>query len=58
MVRAPRRAFDEMVWRQFVELHAEMQSYFEKTTETLIRNAVHPDTADAETVPEPVSAVG
>ncbi len=54
MVRAPRRAFEEMVWQAFKELHAEMRSFFEETTETLIRNAVHPDTGDAETVPEPV----
>jgi hypothetical protein len=57
MVCAPGRAFDAMVWRPFVELHAELQSYFEKTTEALIRDAVYSDTADAETIPEPVSAV-
>jgi hypothetical protein len=57
MVRAPQRAFDEIVWRQFVELHAEMQEYFEKTTATLIRDAVHADIADAETVAEPAPKV-
>ncbi|MFN0192606.1 MAG: hypothetical protein ACKVP5_11635 [Aestuariivirga sp.] len=53
MVKAPRRAFEEVVWRQFLELHEEMQSYFEETTEKLIRDSVHADSSDAETVAEP-----
>jgi hypothetical protein len=53
MVKAPAKAFDDIVWREFKELHAELQRYFEETTETLIRNSVHADTTDAETVPEP-----
>jgi hypothetical protein len=56
MVKAPAKAFDDLVWREFIELHAEMQRYFEDTTETLIRNAVHADTADAETVADPTPA--
>jgi hypothetical protein len=57
MVTAPEKAFNDIVWREFKELHAELARYFEETTETLIRNAVHADTADAETVPEPTRAL-
>jgi hypothetical protein len=49
MVKAPRSFFDTVVWPQFSDLHADMSLYFEETTEQLIRNAVHADTADAET---------
>ena len=52
MVRAPQRAFAQMVWQPFLELHAEMHRYFEQTTDTLIRNAVHADASDAEIAPE------
>ena len=54
MVRAPQSAFAQMVWQPFLELHAEMHRHFEQTTDTLIRNAVFADAADAETAPEPV----
>jgi hypothetical protein len=57
MVKAPAKAFDDIVWREFKELHAELARYFEETTETLIREAVHADTADAETVAEPSAAL-
>jgi hypothetical protein len=53
MVRAPRRAFEDLVWHEFKELHAEMRSCFEETMQSFIRTAVHPDAADAETVAEP-----
>ena len=55
MVRAPRRFFDIVVWRQFSELHADLWLYFEQTTERLIREAIHADTADADTAVEPAS---
>jgi hypothetical protein len=55
MVRAPRRFFDTVVWRQFSELHTDLWLYFEQTTERLIREAIHADTADAETAVEPAS---
>src|ERR1700720_4571293 len=55
MVRAPRRFFDTVVWRQFSELHTDLWLYFEQTPERLIRVAIHADTADAETAVEPVS---
>ena len=53
MVRAPRRFFDAVVWRQFSELHTDLWLYFEQTTERLIQQAIHADTADAETTVEP-----
>jgi hypothetical protein len=55
MVRAPRRFFDTVVWRQFSDLHTDLWLYFEQTTERLIREAIHADTADAETTAEPAS---
>ena len=55
MVRAPRRFFDTVVWRQFSDLHTDLWLYFEQTTERLIREAIHADTADAETAVEPAS---
>jgi hypothetical protein len=58
MVKAPAKAFDDLVWREFIELHAEMQRYFEDTTETIIRNAVHADAADAQTVADPTLTRG
>jgi hypothetical protein len=54
MVRAPRRVFDAVVWRQFSDLHTDLWRYFEQTTERLIREGIHADTADAETAPEPI----
>jgi hypothetical protein len=55
MVRAPRHFFDAVVWRQFSELHTDLWLYFEQTTERLIRESIHADTADAETAVEPAS---
>ena len=47
--------FDTVVWRQFSDLHTDLWLYFEQTTERLIREAIHADTADAETAVEPSS---
>jgi hypothetical protein len=55
MVKAPRRLFEEVVWRQFNTLHADLWTYLEQTTERLIRETIHADAADAETAPEPVA---
>ncbi|MBY0299085.1 MAG: hypothetical protein K2X71_24135 [Methylobacterium sp.] len=52
MVRAPRSFFDAVVWPQFAALHEELAAYFAETTDRLIREAIHGDTAEAETVPE------
>jgi hypothetical protein len=55
MVKAPRRLFEEVVWRQFNDVHADLWAYLDKTTERLIRETIHADAADAETAPEPVA---
>ncbi|MEC5292832.1 hypothetical protein VSX64_19550 [Aurantimonas sp. C2-6-R+9] len=56
MVRAPRGFFDAVVWRQFSEMHTDLWLHFEETTDRLIREAVHSDTTDAETVPTPLAS--
>lgn len=53
MVRAPRRFFDTVVWRQFSDLHTDLWIYFEQTTERLIKESICSDTRDAETASEP-----
>ena len=53
MVKAPARVFDEVVWREFGQLHADLEAYFDETTERLIRETIHADVADADTAPEP-----
>lgn len=55
MVRAPRRFFDAVIWRQFSDIHTDLWMHFEATTERLIRETIHADTADAETVAEALS---
>jgi hypothetical protein len=55
MVKAPRRFFDAVVWRQFSDVHTDLWLYFEETTERLIREAIHADAADAETAPDPIA---
>jgi hypothetical protein len=52
MVRAPRAYFDAVVWQPFSVLHVDLLLFFEETTERLIREAVHGDTADAAIIPE------
>ena len=54
MVKAPRRFFDAVVWRQFSDVHTDLWLYFEQTTERLIRETISADTPDAETVKEPI----
>ncbi|MEC5325420.1 hypothetical protein [Aurantimonas sp. A3-2-R12] len=56
MVRASRGFFDAVVWRQCSEMHTDLWLHFEETTDRLIREAVHSDTSDAETVPTPITA--
>jgi len=55
MVKAPRRFFDAVVRRQFSDVHADPWLYFEETTERLIREAIHADSTDAETAPDPIA---
>ncbi len=47
MVRAPRRFVEQVLWREFADLDAELQAYLHEVTQTLIREAVHNDTSDA-----------
>ena len=53
MVVAPRQAFEDVVWREFHDLHADLQAYLDETTERLIRETVHADAADVEIAAEP-----
>ncbi|MGJ0393098.1 MAG: hypothetical protein ACR650_10120 [Methylocystis sp.] len=53
MVRAPRRFFDAVVWRQFSDVHTDLWNHFQQTTEKLIKDAICADTRDAETTTEP-----
>jgi hypothetical protein len=55
MVKAPRQLLDAVIWREFRDLHADLWAYLEQTTERLIHEAVHADTADAETAAEPAN---
>ncbi len=54
MVKAPRQAFEAVVWREFHDLHADLQAYLEETTERVIRATVYADAADVDIAPEPV----
>jgi len=54
MVKAPRRLFEEVVWRQFSVLHDDLWTYLDRTTERVIRETIHADVADAETAQEPI----
>jgi len=53
MVKAPRRFFDTVAWRQFSDLHTDLWIHFQQTTERLIKDAICADTRDAETTAEP-----
>ena len=53
MVRAPRRFFDAVAWRQFSDVHTDLWVHFQQTTEKLIKDAICADTRDAETTAEP-----
>ncbi len=55
MVTAPQRLFEAVVWREFNELHADLSTFLEQTTERLIRETIHDDIGDAETAPEPLA---
>src|SRR5271157_4314748 len=52
MVKAPRRLFEDVVWREFNDLQGDLAAYLEETTERLIRETIHADAADAETAQE------
>ena len=48
LVRAPRRFFDAVVWRQFCDVHTDLLLHFEQTTDRMIRETIFADTSDAE----------
>ena len=56
MVRAPRRFIDEVLWREFSELNADLQAYLNEVTLKVIREEVYADTSDAQEVPEALPA--
>jgi hypothetical protein len=56
MVRAPRGFFEAVVWRQFSDMHTDLWAHLEDATDRLIREAVHSDTSDAETVQAQITA--
>jgi hypothetical protein len=56
MVRAPRGFFEAVIWRQFSDMHSDLWAHFEAATDRLIRQVVHSDTSDAETVPAQITA--
>jgi hypothetical protein len=52
MVRAPRLAFDTIVWSQFQALHADLMQYLEDSTDRVIREAIYGDVSDARVAPD------
>ena len=56
MVKAPPRLFEDMVWREFNDLHADLAAYLDETTERLIRQTIHANAADAECESEPLGS--
>ena len=56
MVRAPRRFIEQVLWREFADLNADLQAYLHEVTLKIIREEVHGDTSDAQEVPEALPA--
>jgi hypothetical protein len=57
MVRAPRRFIEQVFWREFCDLSADLQSYLEEVTLKVIREEVYADTSDAPEVPDALPTV-
>ena len=53
LVRAPRSFIDSVLWPEFQQLEPVLRNYLAEVTETLIREAIHGESGDAETVAEP-----
>jgi hypothetical protein len=53
VVRAPRSFIDGVLWPEFQQLDAALSSYLAEVTENVIREAIHGDSGDAETMSEP-----
>ena len=53
MVRSPQSFVDGVLWPEFQQLEPVLQSYLAEVTERVIREAIHGESGDAETVAEP-----
>lgn len=53
VVRAPQSFVDGVLWPEFQQLDAVLSSYLAEVTENVIREAIHGESGDAETVAEP-----
>jgi hypothetical protein len=56
MVRAPRRFVEQVLWREFRDLDADLQSYLQEVTLKLIREEVCDDTSEAPEVRDALPA--
>src|SRR5712664_636930 len=56
MVRAPRRFIEQVLWREFRDLDADLQAYLHEVTLKVIREEVYADTSEAQEVPEALPA--
>lgn len=55
MARLPKRFADETLWPEFVQLSDALEHYLEAVTNRLIKTAIFPDSADAETRAKPAA---
>lgn len=56
MVRASRRFLDEVLWREFCDLDADLQAYLHEVTLKVIREEVYADASEAPEIPEALPA--
>jgi hypothetical protein len=56
MVRAPRGFAEQVLWREFRELDAELQTHLQEVALRIVREEVFGDTSDAPEVPEALPA--
>ena len=56
VVRAPRGFVQQVLWREFRDLNADLQDYLHEVTLKVIREEVCADTSDAPEVPEALPA--
>jgi len=56
MVRAPRAFVDGVLWREFSDLEADLQTYLHEVTMKIIRDEVYADTSEAPEVPDALPA--
>ncbi len=56
MVRAPKRFLEQVLWREFKDLNADLQAYLHEVTLKVIREEVFADASDAQEVPDALPA--